>query len=67
MVLLSILWRPISGIIFIFAMDAFKSPATGSMTTSLVVIIALMVVSIVLGALLREPKMFLTEADKSKE
>ena len=64
---LLIMMGQISGIIFIFAMDAFKSPATGSMTTSLVVIIALMVVSIVLGALLREPKMFLTEADKSKE
>jgi MFS family permease len=57
----------ISGIIFIFAMDAFKSPQTGSMTLSLVVIIALMVVSIVLGALLREPKIFITESDKSKE
>ncbi len=57
----------ISGIIFIFAMDAFKSPATGSMTMSLVVIIALMVVSIVLGTLLREPKIFITESDKSKE
>jgi MFS family permease len=57
----------ISGIIFIFAMDAFKSPQTGSMTISLVVIIALMVISIVLGALLREPKIFITESDKSKE
>jgi MFS family permease len=57
----------ISGIIFIFAMDAFKSPLTGSMTMSLVVIIALMVVSIVLGTFLREPKIFITESDKSKE
>jgi cyanate permease len=57
----------ISGIIFIFAMDAFKSPQTGSMTISLVVIIALMVISIILGALLREPKIFITESDKSKE
>jgi hypothetical protein len=36
------------------------------MTMSLVVIIALMVVSIVLGTLLREPKIFITESDKSK-
>jgi MFS family permease len=57
----------ISGIIFIFAMDAFKSPQTGSMTISLVVIIAMMVLSIFLGALLREPKIFITESDKSKE
>jgi len=57
----------ISGIVFIFAMDAFKSPQTGSMTMSLVVIIALMVLSIVLGALLKEPKIFLTESAKTQE
>ena len=61
---LLILMGQISGIVFIFAMDAFKSPQTGSMTTSLIVLIALMAVSIVLGALLREPKMFLTESAK---
>jgi MFS family permease len=64
---LLILMGQISGIIFIFAMDAFKSPQTGSMTLSLVVIIALMVLSILLSALLREPKMFLTESAKSQE
>jgi LPXTG-motif cell wall-anchored protein len=57
----------ISGIVFIFAMDAFKSPQTGSMTTSLVVLIALMALGILLGALLREPKMFLTESTKTQE
>ena len=64
---LLILMGQISGIIFIFAMDAFKSPQTGSMTMSLVVIIALMVISILLSALLREPKLFLTESAKTKE
>ena len=64
---LLILMGQISGIIFIFAMDAFKSPQTGSMTMSLVVIIALMVLSILLGALLKEPKMFLTESPKTQE
>jgi MFS family permease len=64
---LLILMGQISGIIFIFAMDVFKSPETGSMTVSLVVIIALMVLSILLGALLREPKMFLTESAKAQE
>jgi MFS family permease len=64
---LALMMGQISGIIFIFAMDAFKSPQTGSMTMSLVVIIALMVVSIVLGTFLREPKIFITESDKSKE
>jgi MFS family permease len=64
---LLLLMGQISGIIFIFAMDAFKSPQTGSMTTSLVVLIVLMAVSIILGALLREPKMFLTESAKTQE
>ena len=64
---LLILMGQISGIVFIFAMDAFKSPQTGSMTMSLVVIIALMVLSILLGTLLREPKLFLTEAAKTQE
>ncbi len=57
----------ISGIAFIFAMDSFKDPNTGSMTTSLVVLIALMAVSILLGALLREPKIIITEAEKGLE
>lgn len=61
---LLLLMGQISGIVFIFAMDALKSPTTGSMTTSLVVLIALMSLSIVLGGLLREPKMFLMESAK---
>jgi hypothetical protein len=63
---LLILMGQISGIIFIFAMDAFKAP-DGSMTASMVVLIALMAVSILLSFLLREPKIFITESDKSKE
>jgi MFS family permease len=62
---LLILMGQISGIAFIFAMDAFKSPETGSMTTSLVVLIVLMAVSILLGVLLRDPKLFLTESPKT--
>jgi MFS family permease len=42
-----------SGIIFIFAMDALKSP-TGSMTVSLLVILGLTVASIVLSLFLKE-------------
>lgn len=63
---LLMLMGQISGIIFIFAMDAFKSPTTGSMTTSLVVLIALMVLVIILSTLLREPRIFLTESSKSE-
>jgi len=44
----------ISGIAFILAMDSFKSPLTGSMTTSLVVLIALMAGSLVLATGLKE-------------
>ena len=42
-----------SGIIFIFGMDAFKSPS-GSMTVSLLVILALTVASVVLSLFLKE-------------
>ena len=63
---LLILMGQISGIIFIFAMDAFKA-ADGSMTTSLLVLIVLMAASIILAARLREPKIFITESDKARE
>jgi MFS family permease len=44
----------ISGIAFIFAMDALKSPATGAMTASLLGLAALTVVCILLATRLRE-------------
>lgn len=44
----------ISGIAFILAMDSLKSPATGSMTTPLVVLIGLMGLSLVVSTRLRE-------------
>ncbi|MDH4272220.1 MAG: MFS transporter [Candidatus Aminicenantes bacterium] len=44
----------ISGIVFIFAMDALKNPATKAMTTSLVGLAFLTVVCIVLAAMLPE-------------
>jgi len=44
----------VSGIAFIIGMDALKSPATGSMTTSLLIIIALMVVCVILATRLHE-------------
>ena len=51
---LLILMGQISGIIFIFAMDRFKSPATGSMTLSMLILIGLMVLGLVLFPVLRE-------------
>jgi hypothetical protein len=47
----------VSGILFILAMDAFKVPATGSMTPSLVVLIVLMAVAALLSTRLRESTM----------
>ena len=44
----------ISGIVFIFGMDGFKSPVTGSMTSPLVVLIGLMILSLLLCTRLRE-------------
>jgi MFS family permease len=45
----------ISGIIFIFGMDALKSPATGAMTGSLLALLGLTVLSIILSTLIKEP------------
>ena len=44
----------VSGIVFILLMDAIKSPATGSMTASLLALAALTVVAIILAVMLRE-------------
>jgi cyanate permease len=44
----------ISGIAFIFGMDALKSPGTGSMTLSLLILIGLMVLGLLLCTGLRE-------------
>lgn len=51
---LALLVGQISGIVFIFGMDALKSPATGAMTNSLVTLAVLTAISIVLAAMLRE-------------
>ncbi|MGA2490220.1 MAG: MFS transporter [Anaerolineales bacterium] len=61
---LLILMGQISGILFIFGMDSFKSPTTGSMTLSLVILIVLMVLGLGLSFLFKEPKVLLTESAK---
>jgi MFS family permease len=55
----------ISGILFIFGMDSFKSPQTGSMTPSLVVMIGLMALGLVFSFFLKEPKTVITESEKA--
>ena len=52
---LLIVMGQISGIIFIFGMDALKSPATGAMTGSLLALLGLTVLSIILSAFIKEP------------
>jgi cyanate permease len=59
-----LLMGQISGIAFIFGMDSFKSPETGSMTPSLVIMIGLMVVSILISFILKESKILTKESDK---
>jgi len=49
-----LLMGQISGILFIFAMDSFKSPETGSMTVPLLVLVALMFIGLLLATRLKE-------------
>jgi MFS family permease len=51
---LLLLMGQISGILFIFGMDSLKNPATGSMTTSLVLLAGTLVVGLLLSTRLRE-------------
>lgn len=51
---LLLLMGQISGIVFIVGMDMLKSPATGSMTSSLVGLLGLMLVAVLLCTRLRE-------------
>ena len=51
---LLLLMGQISGIVFIIGMDSFKSQETGSMTTSLIVLIGLMGLSLLLSTRLKE-------------
>jgi hypothetical protein len=57
---LLLLMGQISGIAFIFGMDSFKVAATGSMTPSLVVLIALMVLNLGVATRLRESDLLAT-------
>ena len=52
----------ISGIAFIFAMDIFKSPQTGSMTIPLLVLIALMLIGILMSTQLKESSLISKES-----
>ena len=55
----------IAGIIYIFAMDAFKSPATGAMTGTILVSLGLLVVCCFVGLGLRESVFLQEETETS--
>jgi len=59
---LLLLMGQISGILFIFSMDALKSP-TGSMTSSLLILVVLLLLCLLWGARLKEPKALLTTGE----
>jgi len=59
-----LLMGQISGIAFIFGMDSLKSPSTGSMTRSLIVLIVLMVLGILMSLRLKESTLLIRDADK---
>jgi len=58
---LLLLMGQISGIAFIFALDSFKTPLTGSMTMPLIVLIVLMLFSLVLSIRLRESPLMIKQ------
>jgi len=53
---LLLLMGQISGILFIFGMDSFKSKVTGSMTSPLLALIGLMIIGMILCTRLKEAK-----------
>lgn len=56
----------ISGILFIFGMNSFKSPSTGSMTNPLIILIILMAVGVLASTMIRESSLLkgVKESDK---
>ncbi len=60
---LLLLMGQISGIAFIFGMDSFKSPLTGSMTKPLIVLIGLMLLSLVMSRWLKESSLMKAQKD----
>jgi sugar phosphate permease len=58
----------ISGVIFIFAMDKFRDPVTGSMTPSLIAFLVMMSISTVLAAILmKESPMIMSATEPAKK
>jgi len=62
---LLLLMGQISGVIFILALDSFKSPTTGSMTLPLIALMGLMLVGLVISTRLKEAPALVTAEAKS--
>jgi sugar phosphate permease len=56
----------VSGIAFIFGMNSFKSPVTGSMTRPLMVLICFMLLSFLCSTRLRESSLLSREGEKDE-
>jgi MFS family permease len=53
----------VSGIIFIFAMDKFRNPVTGSMTPFMIAFLVLMIVSALAAVFMKESPMIMTQTE----
>ncbi len=53
----------VSGIIFIYLMDMFKNPVTGSMTASMIVFLVLMIGSALAAMAMKESPMIMTQTE----
>ena len=62
-----ILSGQISGIIFIFAMDKFRSPVTGSMTPFMIAFLVLMVISGLAAFFMKESPMIMSATELAKK
>jgi MFS family permease len=61
---LLLLMGQISGILFILGMDQFKTPGTGSMNLSLVILVVLLFISFLIGTKLHESKLLKGKRDE---
>jgi cyanate permease len=61
---LLLLMGQISGILFIFGMDSFKTPGSGSMTASLLVLVGLMVLGLLISTRLKESSLLTGKLQK---
>ncbi len=64
---LLLLMGQISGIAFIFGMDSYKAPVTGSMSLSLLILIGLMALGLLLSTQLKEPAILSENLAKKKD